>query len=86
MTQQQLDYLCINQQSAIGLRSAKLVDFAQSGDISAPALAANIMASHSLMKAIKDYDIDSDYLTDEELFSIQDKLLDLEGQESQFYE
>lgn len=85
MTQQQLDYLCINQQTSIGLRSANLVHLARTGDLSLPAMTANLMASHALMKAIKDLDIVDEVLTDQEIFNIQDKLIQLEKLDEQYY-
>ncbi|MFA6916999.1 MAG: hypothetical protein WC222_11420 [Parachlamydiales bacterium] len=85
ITQQQLDYLCINQQSSIGSRTVRLVELARTGDISAPALAANIMASHGLMKAIKDFDVTTDELTDAEMFSAQEKLWQLERSPESYY-
>jgi hypothetical protein len=85
MTQQQLDYLCINQQSSIGSRGARLVELIRTGDISASALAANILASHGLMMAIKDFDITTDELTNAEMFSAQEKLWQLERSSQSYY-
>jgi len=85
MTQQQLDYLCINQQSSIGLRAATLVDYASTGDMSAAALAANLFASHAIMRSIKDVDVADAELTDQEMFDAQEKLIALENSDSTYY-
>lgn len=85
MTQQQLDYLCINQQTSIALRTPRLIDLAKTGDISAPALAAQIMASHALIQAIKDVDVSAETLSDDEMFSAQEKLWQLEASMESYY-
>lgn len=74
MTQEQLDILCVNTQSNLGLQGAVLVDLIQNGDLSAQALTATHFALHGHMRAIKDYDIATGDLTDAELELAEDNI------------
>jgi len=77
MTQLNLDILCVNTQSALGLQGAALVNCIKSGDLSAQAFVANHFALHGHMKAIMDYDMDSENLTDEQLFIAEENIIRL---------
>ena len=79
MEQQEIDILCVNTQSKLGKQGAKLVEMISTGDISAPVFTAKHLALHSLMRSIKDYDVTSLVLTDEQQFTAQEKITDLIG-------
>lgn len=74
MTQDELDILCVNTQCDIGDQGVILVRLIKNGDISAQAYAANFFALHGHMKAIQHFDIDSEELSDEELFLAQQNI------------
>ena len=74
MTQENIDILCVNTQSALGVQGAALVKLIKSGDLSAQAFVADHFALHGHMKAIKDYSIADGVLTDQELFTAQQNI------------
>ena len=84
MTQTEVDILCVNTQSELGLQGSVLVKMIRTGDLSAPAMAANHMALNGLMRAIKDYDVTSEVLSDDELFGIQEKIISLVNSSSTY--
>ena len=51
MTQENIDILCVNTQTELGLQGVVLVRLIKNGDISAQAYGANHMALHSHMRA-----------------------------------
>lgn len=77
MIQSEVDVLCVNAQSMLGQQGGNLVDMIFVGDVSAPAFAAKHMALYAQMRAVKDYVISSENLTDEQLFSAQENIVHL---------
>lgn len=74
MTQQQLDTLCVNTQSMLGLQGWELVHYLSTGDASTIAYASRHLALHGLMNSLKDLVLADEVLTDIQIFDVQGKI------------
>lgn len=77
MTQEQLDILCVNTQSMLGLQGWELVQYLQQSDASALAYASRHLALHGLMNSIKDMVITDEPINDEIIYGVQSKIYTL---------
>jgi hypothetical protein len=74
MTQEQLDILCVNTQSMLGMQGWELIKLLSIGDRSSLSYASRHLALHGLMNSIKDMVISDEILTDQEIFDVQGKI------------
>ena len=86
MEQLELDILCVNSQTEIGLEACVLVDLLENGDKGSVTFANNLIHLNSLMKAIKDVDVDSGELTDQEQMEAQEKIHRIIQLQRKFYD
>ena len=66
----------------LGLMGYELIQFLKIGDPNISSYAARFMATHGLMKAIKDFDYSSGALSDQQIFQIENKIRFLLKQDS----
>ena len=86
MTQNELDILCVNTQSMLGLQAWELIQFIKIQDSSADVFTARHLALHGLMRSIKDYKMTDETLTDAQINEIQSKINLLLFQDKQVWD
>lgn len=86
MTQDQLDILCVNTQIEIGLESSILKDLLEKKDTGALTYATKLMHLHGLMRSIKDFDITSEDLTDQQMFDAEAYINRIINEQNRFFD
>ena len=74
MTQEQVDILCVNTQSMLGIQGYELVELLRAGDPSCLAYSSRHLALHALMASIKDVKLTDGYLSDSQIYDVQSNI------------